>query len=217
MKIRTLGLAVLAAIAVAVPASAQIFPNTLPPGEAVIPAVWTPAAALTPTSTRWEAKVSWAITTPVAGVSTYWYKVEHLGLPLGGTPPVQSLKSSTLDVDPALLLVTGPTVHFGQLDDAGNAPGQSWAAEPVGLGDTSIRWSWYAGLAGLNQLTAGETVYLWVQSSAPTGWVNITLQDGTIGQTKVPGPAPVPEPMTMALVGLGLGVVGGLRKKASRA
>lgn len=213
MKMKTIakGLVCVAAVALAAPAFAQIVPNGLPPAEG-LPGSWTAAAPIFPTPEKWSASVSWAITTPSPGISTYWYKVDHLG---GGplSPPIQPLKSSTLDVDPMYVQVISGVYQFGSYElSPPNVAGQSWGADVVVSGDTSLRWSTQGGI--FNTLSSGETIYLWVRSDKPAAMVNLTLQDGTIAQTKVPGPAPVPEPMSMALVGLGLAAIGGLRRKA---
>lgn len=204
------GLALIgAAIAMAAPASAQLTANALPGGE-LLPGSWTAAAPIFPTPGKWNAQVSWAITNPSAGVFTYWYKVDHLG---GGplSPPVQNLKSFTLDLDPSFVQQIASVYQFGQYEAA---PMLSVAAEPVLPGDLTLRWS-HTVVSGLDQLAAGETIYFWLRSTDPNvTWVNFTLQDGTVAQTLVPAPAPIPEPMSMALVGLGLGAVASLRKKS---
>lgn len=181
--------------------SAQIVPNSVPPLGAV-PGVWNVAGIIG--GGTWTARVSWQIATPVAGFNDYWYKVDAL---TGDT-----LKSSTIDVNPGLIQNIAGVYQFGQIDALGNNPGQSWGAEPVVLGDTSVRWSTQGGL--FNGLVAGETEYYWLRSPWPAGPTNLTLQDGTVAQIKVPGPAPVPEPASMALVAFGLSAVAGLRKRA---
>ncbi len=223
MKMKTVikGMNCLAALAVAVPSFAQIVPNGLPSGEG-LPNAWTVSAAVFPVPEKWSASVSWAITNPSDGLYTYWYKVDHTGAgPL--SPPIQPLKSSTVDIDPSYVQQINGVYQFGSFEGPfdpvykpANDPGQSWAADPVSSSDTAIRWSTHAGL--FNSLTANETIYLWVRSTAPAVDLNLTLQDGTVAQTKVPGPGsgpgPVPEPMSMALVGVGLAAVGALRRKA---
>jgi len=206
-------LAALALLAVALPAGAQIIANQLPPGEVVLPAVWTPSAALNPVPEKWAAGVSWAITATAPGVNTYWYKVDHLG---GGplSPPVQVLKSATVDMLPILINYDNVQSKylFGQYEVVAPGNGLSWVAQTVQANDSTVRWQYANNGQPWDTLSNGETIYLWVQSAYPGTMVNITLQDGTIGQTKVPAPAP--EPMSMALVGLGLSAVAGLRRKA---
>lgn len=222
MKIRTLsrGVAALAVLALAAPAMAQVVANALPaPPPEGLPGVWNPAAPIMPTPGKWSATVSWQITNPVPGPSgaagtiwTYWYKIDHTG---GGplSPPIQALKSSTLDLDPVWVYQMAGVYQFGQFE---GGPGQSWAAETVLPTDSTLRWS-HRAVAGLDTLTAGETIYLWVRSNyQPGNWVYLTLQDGTIAQTLVPAPSPIPEPATMALAGMGLAAIGGLRRRASR-
>lgn len=199
-------LAIVAIAVVAVPVSAQLTANALPGGE-VLPGLFTPAAAVFPVPTQWAANVSYAVTNPVAGLYTYWYKVDHVG---GSVAPIQVLKSSTLNLDPAFVQDIAAVEQFGQYDPG---PGQSWAAEALFPGDSTIRWS-ISGAPGMNALASGDTIYLWLRSTyAPGQMLNITLQDGTVAQTKVLGPAPVPEPMSMALVGIGLSAVAGLRRR----
>lgn len=197
----------LAALAVAaVPVSAQLTANALPSGE-VLPGVWTAAAPVFPVPSQWAANVSYAVTNPTPGVYTYWYQIQHTG---GSVAPIQTLKSSTLNLSPTLVQDVAAVKQFGQFD---LGPGQSWAAEAIYPGDSTLRWS-HLATGGLNQLASGETIYLWLRSQhAPATLVNLTLQDGTVAQTQVLGPAPVPEPMSMALVGLGLSAVAGLRRR----
>lgn len=198
------------AACLAAPAMAQITANSGPGVEGLpAAALFTAAAPVFPVPTQWSATVSYAVTNPTPGLYTYWYKVDHLG---GAVAPIQSLKSSTLNLDPSFVQDIGGVLQFGQLD---LGPGQSWAAEALYPGDSTIRWS-IGGAQGMNALTTGNTIYLWMRSTyAPGKMINLTLQDGTVGQTRVLGPTPVPEPMSMALVGIGLSAIAGLRRKSS--
>lgn len=192
-------------MAVVAPVCAQITANALPPLEG-LPAVWTPAAPVFPVPSQWAATVDYTATNPQPGVWTYWYRIQHAG---GAVLPLQVLKSSTLNLDPAFVQMVGPTLQFGQFDPG---VGQSWAAEALFPGDSTLRWS-FSAVPGLNALSPGETIYLWVRSPfGPGPMVNLTLQDGSIAQTKVLGP-PVPEPVSLALVGIGLSAVAALRRK----
>lgn len=207
-SIRTSLLAVAVSAVFAIPASAQIMTNSLPAGEA-LPVTWTAAAPVAPVPVNWGAEVYYTVTQPVTGLYTYWYKIIHTG-----NAGSQSLKSSTLDLSSSLVQVVGGEYQFGQYETAPTNGILSWAAEPVVPVDSPLRWSHLSLNFIGNTLTSGETIYLWLRSPyEPGDVVSITLQDGTIGQTRVV--APVPEPGSLLALGTGLiGLAGVLRRKA---
>lgn len=201
-------------------ASAQIKSVGLPEGES-LPTEWVIASSPAPAPPTWSAVVSYQVTNPSPNVYTYWYKVEHTGAGTGQglmmpPPPPQKLKSFSLDSDPLNFQIKGGIYQFGQYETwPGNQPGQSIAAEDVYNGDSSLRWSHFAGFNQPyhNGLTAGETVVLWTRSELPPYGMSVfSLQNGYIAQTMVPTPA-VPEPGSLLILGAG---VAGLAVKRFR-
>ncbi len=219
MKYKSLWIvaSVAAMAAVAGASEAQIVPNSVPAGYTV-PTLWSESPPLFPQPQQYYARVFWTYELR-GGMYTYWYRIDHMGAgPFSGNPAViQNIKSATLNVDPLLLKKVGNVYQFGQMDAPYDLPGQSWAAESVLPGDSTIRWSWQNNPA-YNQLQPHECEIMWLQSPYGPVNMNLSLQDGIAANAQVCGPGvpPVPEPASMALAAVGLTVVGGLRRRRRR-
>jgi len=212
MKSRSISivLGALAAVALAIPASAQWQPNNLPAGE-LLPA-FAGAGTVFSSAGHWSATVwnAQTIDPANAAITTYWYKVTN------SAGSADLLTAATLAVRPGNVAPTVggvPALDFGQWDPtlgAGATAGEKMVSVPTLPFQTTINWAQNAGYptAGLG---AGDTIYLWVRSTLPAGPTVMGLQDTANDHHSVPGPAP--EPMSMALVGLGLSAIAGLRKK----
>lgn len=209
------GLAILAVVAMTVPAHAQLTGNALPTGFTAVEhaaIAWSAPVTVTALDTfanpYFQADVSWAVIAgSVARPSDYFYfyRISHIG-----GPNPQPIERMTLNVTKSLVNQVGPLYEFGQYQNAGVGT-TSVEALPTGAPEL---FAWDSRNVPGSGLTTGNSIDLWLVSQWPPAITSLQLIDG--GVVTTPVPAPAPEPVSMVLAGMGLAAVAGLRKRSSK-